>query len=86
MNPNDVQEDAVLAALRELRTYDVGPGRAQSLRAQCHNALTMQPTPGHSPPNSEAGVWRRAVRVLAGAWCVLYLVETIRRAAAVYGF
>jgi hypothetical protein len=26
------------------------------------------------------------VRVFAGAWCVIYLLETIRRAAAVYGF
>lgn len=86
MNPNDVQEDPVLAALRELRTYDVGPVRVQRLRAQCHSALRMQHSPRHSPRNSEAGVWRRAVRVLAGAWCVLYMVETIRRAAAVYGF
>ena len=86
MNPNDVQDDSVLGAVRELRTYDVASVRVQRLRAQCHSALRMQHSPRHSRRNSDPGVWRRAVRVLAGAWCVLNLVETIRRAAAVYGF
>ena len=86
MRPKDIHEDPVLATLRELRIYDVRPGRAQRLRTRCHSGLTMQDSSRHSLRCSEAGVWRRAVRVLAGAWCVLYVVETIRRAAAVYGF
>ena len=85
MRPNDIQADAVLAALRELRTYDVSAVRAQRLRTRCHRGLTMPDSYRYLPRSSEAGVWR-AGRVLAGAWCVLYLFETLRRAAAVYGF
>jgi hypothetical protein len=86
MKLKDIQGDPVLAALRELPTYDVRSDRAERLSAQCHSGLAAQDSSGQSPLRSEAGVWPRAVRVVAGAWCVLYLVETIRRAAAVYGF
>ena len=85
MRPNDVQGDAVFARLRELRPYDVSSARAQRLRSRCHSGLTMQDSSTQVPRSTEAGVWR-AGRVLAGAWCALYLFETLRRAAAVYGF
>jgi hypothetical protein len=85
MRPKDVQEDPVLAALRELRTYDVSAARVERLRSRCHRGL-KQHSSTHVPRGSEAGVWARAVRVLAGAWCALYVFETIRQAAAVYGF
>jgi hypothetical protein len=86
MRPNDIQGDAVLATLlRELRTYDVSSARAQRLRTRCHSGLTMQHSSSHLPRSREAGAWR-AGRVIAGAWCVVYLFETLRRAAAVYGF
>ena len=84
MRPNEIQGDEVLATLRELRTYDVSSARKQRLRTRCHSGLTMQDS-RQLPRSREAGVWR-AGRVLAGAWCVLYLFETLRRAAAVYGF
>lgn len=86
MSPNDIQEDPVLSALRELRSHDVSPARVQRLRAECHKLLNAPVSSTHAPRVSEVRVWRRAVRALAGAWCVLYLLETIRRAAAVYGF
>ena len=86
MRPKDTPGDQVLATLRELPTYDVRYDRAQRLSTQCHRGLAMQDSSSHSPRRSGAGVWRRAVSVLMGAWCVLYLVETVRRAAAVYGF
>lgn len=86
MSSNDIQEDPVFGALRELRTYDLSPDRAQRLRSRCHRRLKTQHSSRHVPRGSGAGIWRRAVRVLAGAWCVVYLLETIRRAAAVYGF
>lgn len=85
MRPNDIQGDAVLATLRELRTYDVSPARTQRLRTRCHSGLTMLDSSRHLPRSSEAGVWRAGC-VFAGAWCVLYLFETLRQAAAVYGF
>ncbi|MGE5357415.1 MAG: hypothetical protein ACM3NQ_00240 [Bacteroidales bacterium] len=34
----------------------------------------------------DAAVWRRiVVPVLLGAWCAIYVVEVVRRAAAIYG-
>lgn len=86
MSPNDIQPDPVLAALRELRTYDVSAARVQRLRTRCHADLESRNSSGHVRRSSGEDLWRRALPVLAGAWCVLYLVETIRRAAAAYGF
>jgi hypothetical protein len=85
MRPNDIQGDAVLATLGELRTYDVGAARAQRLRTRCHRALAMQVSSRDMPRSREAGGWRTG-RVLAGVWCVLYVFEILRLAAAVYGF
>lgn len=86
MMPNDMPDDRVLAALRELRAYDVSPARAQRLRTRCHRRLGTQDLPTHVPRNRHAGIWPRTMTILAAAWCVVYLAETIRRAAAVYGF
>jgi hypothetical protein len=86
MKPKDTHEDSVLATMRELPAYDVRSDRAERLRARCHSGFAMQESSRQSPQRSEAGVWPRAVRAVAGAWCVVYLVETIRRAAVVYGF
>jgi hypothetical protein len=86
MTRRNIHEDRVLATLRELSTYDLCSDRAERLRTQCHSRLTMHDSSGESPQLGGAGVWPRAVRAVASAWCVLYLVETIRRAAAVYGF
>jgi hypothetical protein len=86
MTPSDIQPDPLLAALSELRTYDLSPARAQRLRARCQNRLEMEAGERPSPNDREGSVWPRAVRILACAWCVVYLLETIRRAAAIYGF
>lgn len=86
MTPTDIQADPLLAALSELRTYDLSPARARRLRARCQSRLTMEAGDRPSPMDSERSVWPRAVRMLACAWCVVYLLETIRRAAAIYGF
>lgn len=86
MRPNDIQDDPLIAALLELRTYDVSPARAERLRTRWHNRLPTQDSSRHLPGSSDGGAWPRAVRVIVGAWCAVYLFETIRRAAAVYGF
>jgi hypothetical protein len=83
MSP-DTDDDPVLAALHELHACDVSAARAQRLRARCQTYLKTQGVSRHLPLTSRAGVWR-ALRALAAAWCVVYLVETLRRAAAVYG-
>jgi hypothetical protein len=82
MSAYDVQSDHVLDALRVLRTYDVAPARAQRLRRRCHAGLRRQSASKTRRP--DAGAWRWVMRIFAGAWCVLYLLETIRQAAAVY--
>lgn len=85
MNANENQGDPVLGALCELRRLDVSHARAERLRASCLNGLKMPSTPGEVSRRHETDPWR-AARVLASAWCVLYLLETIQRAAAAYGF
>jgi hypothetical protein len=86
MIPNNIDDDPVLATLRELRGYDVGPARAQRLRNRCHKALEQQYAAPSFSVRTGGNVWRRALPALAGTWCVVYLFETIRRAAAVFGF
>ena len=87
MNTADVRDDAVLASLSALGTCDVGRPRAERLRRHCHDALRVAKTPplaGGAIP--EGSAWRRMVGpAIAGAWCAIYLFETIRRAATFYG-
>ena len=86
MTPNEIQSDPVMAALRELRTFDVSPARARRLRARSLGRLETRDSAGDGIHVARTSPWHHAARLLAGAWCALYLVETIRRAAAVYGF
>jgi hypothetical protein len=84
---DDVRNDPVLAALRELRVLDVDDVRAHRLRRRCRAALGPGSPPAIAAAVAEAAFWRRtAGPVLVGAWCAIYLVETLRQAAAVYGF
>jgi hypothetical protein len=84
---HDGLNDQSLAAIAELRGYDVSRRRAARLRTRCHAVLQAQ-----SRRNVRAGIksgtlFRRIIGpALAGAWCLAYLMEIIRRAAAVYGF
>ena len=87
MTIDNGQNDQSVAALAELRTYDVPQRHVGRLRTRCHAVLQTQ-----SRRNIPAGItnstpFRRIIGpALAGAWCLAYLVEIIRRAAAVYGF
>jgi hypothetical protein len=85
MNANDVSEDPLIAALRELPSHDVSRRRAERLRARCHGCLRTPSSvrPFHS--RRDAGIWR-PLRVLASAWCVVYVFETVRRAVAIIGW
>ena len=86
MTANHLQHDPVLAAVRELRTHDVSPGRAQRLRAQCHRKFKSRETTTRLSHTPTPTIWIRVAGALAGAWSVVYFLETIRRAAAVFGF
>jgi len=87
MTVGDDSNDPVLASLAILRTRDVHEWRADRLRARCHARLGAQ-----SRRNPRAGLvngssFRRLIApALGGAWCLAYVVEIIRRAAAAYGF
>jgi hypothetical protein len=79
-------DDPVLAALARLRMRDVHERRADRLRVRCHELLAR-------PARNETAAWasgsrfRRAIGPALGcAWCLAYLVEILRRAAAFYGF
>ncbi len=86
MSANDSQRDPWLAALCELRTHDVSPVHAQRLRKRCHRQLGEQEVSSDRQRGPMAGMWMRIAGAVAGAWCVVYLVETVRRAAAGLGF
>ena len=85
MISNDWQNDPSVARLATLRTYDVSERRADRLRRRCHVLLQA-----HTRPKVRAGLAngtlfpRIVVPVLGGAWCLAYLVEIVRIAAAIY--
>jgi hypothetical protein len=87
MTADDGQADQSLAAIAALSTYDVSHRQTAQLRAECHAVLQTQ-SGRKVDPGSEGGtLFRRVIGpALAGAWCLAYLAEIIRRAAALYGF
>jgi hypothetical protein len=84
MEPNDMTDDPILQTLRELPSFDVRAGRARRLRERCQRSLAGRTAIARARPDDQRT--RLTLRVLAGVWCGVYLFETIRRAAAVYGF
>ena len=86
MTPDDVDNDHVLSLAASLKTRDVDRRRAERLRARCHASMRARAVRA-SPPAVSDGRWiRRAIASgAAGAWCVVYLIEIIRRAVVIYG-
>jgi hypothetical protein len=79
------QDDRVLATVASLGTYDVSQRHTRVLRSRCHALLrTRSRRSGSTAP----GMAFRPIigPVLGSAWCLVYLVEIIRRAVAAYGF
>ena len=78
-------EEIAVAMLRLPQPVDVSRARAQRLRERCHHELRKRTAP---QPVGEGGqVWRRTIGpALIGAWSAVYLFETLRAAATVYGF
>jgi hypothetical protein len=82
---DDGEVDKCLAALEELRTWDVSARRALRLRRRCHALLQTPPRPRRSAGLTSGTLFRRVVApAIGGVWCVAYLVEIIRVAAAIY--
>ena len=87
MTVDDDPNDPVLASLATLRTRDVHERRADRLRARCHALLRARPRRNARAGMVNGSSFRRLIApALGGAWCLAYVVEIIRRAAAVYGF
>lgn len=85
MTFTDDQDDELTAAIAALRTYDVSERRADRLRTRCHGLLQAQPRPTAPRGIPTGALLRRVIGpALGAAWSLAYLVEIIRRAAAVY--
>jgi hypothetical protein len=80
-------DDDLIAVLAELRMHDVSGRRSSQLRRRCHAILTGEPSSRRSAwVFGRAAIRRVLVPALGGAWCLAYIVEIIRRTAAVYGY
>ncbi len=86
MTVDDEEQDRILASVAGLRTYDVSERRVRRLRRRCHTVLQTPAQPARSTEMMMETPFKRVVApALAVAWCVAYLVEIVRSAAAVYG-
>jgi hypothetical protein len=84
---DDTPDDDFLASLANLRACDVSGRRSRQLRQRCHGMMRAEPPVKRwFGMVDEAPVRRVVVPALGGAWCLAYLVEIIRYAAAVYGY
>jgi hypothetical protein len=80
----DEENDPLLDAVASLRTCDVSQRHARRVRRQCHRMLQAPASTGTSRAMAN-GIFGRVVGpALAGVWCIAYLVEIIRRAAAAW--
>jgi hypothetical protein len=79
------EDDFAMAALRLLPPHDVSAPRARRLRERCHRELRERTATTSEAPAAQ--LWRRVVGpALIGALSAIYLIETFRTAAALYGF
>jgi hypothetical protein len=82
---DDGQNDDILAAVASLRTRDVSPRHARRLRGRCHALLQSEPGPKMSAVMLIGTAFQRVIGpALGAAWCLAYLFEILRRAAAVF--
>jgi hypothetical protein len=73
-------------SLAGLKSVDVERRRAERLRARCHASLQTRARKAARPANHDRAWLRRAFASgAAAAWCLVYLIEIIRRAAVIYG-
>jgi hypothetical protein len=86
MSVDDGPSNDTLAALASLTTCDVSRRHARRLRSRCHALLQRQATANRSAAAMPHGsAFRRMFApALGAAWCVAYLLEIVRRAAAAF--
>jgi hypothetical protein len=82
---DEKQDDSFLPGFSGMRTYDVSQRRSRQLRRRCHDTLRAEPPPTRLAWMIDGALFRRFIGpALGGAWCLAYLLEIMRRAAAVY--
>jgi hypothetical protein len=86
MTSDEIDNDPVFGAIATLRMRDVSRARADRLRGRCHAVFESQRRSRARSGTLSQVSFRRVVAPAAGVWCIVYLVEIIRRAAEVYGF
>jgi len=87
MTSNAIDNDPVFGAIAALRMRDVSRARADRLRGRCHAVFESQRrSRARTGMLSQVSFRRVVAPAVAGVWCIVYLVEIIRRAAEVYGF
>ncbi len=82
---DDGQSDDILAAVAGLRTVDISQRHARRLRGRCHDLLQAQPRSKRPAVTLIGTAFQRVIGpALGAAWCLAYLLEIMRRAAAVF--
>ena len=86
MTVDDGQDDPILAAVASVKSFDVSAKRARQLRQRCRAVLQTRSEPRRPAVTMMKGsAFQRLIGpALGGAWCLAYLGEIFRRAAAVY--
>jgi hypothetical protein len=86
MTHDDVDNDHVLSLVASLTARDVDRRRGERLRVRCHASVRSRALRAIRPARSDRRWMRRVIASgAAGAWCVVYLIEIIKRAAVIYG-
>ena len=82
---DDGQHDDILAAVASLKTSDVSQRHARRLRSRCHTLLQAEPAPKRPARTLIGTAFQRIIGpALGAAWCLAYLLEIMRRAAAFF--
>ena len=86
MTAHDDDGDAALAALNDLPVRDVDTRRARSLATRCRAVLAAQTRTTAAAADPGGARWiQSAGLALLAIWCAIYVIEIVRRGAAVLG-
>ncbi len=86
MMSDDVQADPVLTALSQLPTQDVDRRRADRLHVRCRAALEARKRAVDEAASVDPSRWMLTLGLTPlAAWSLVYVIEIVRHAAAMYG-
>ena len=86
MTSHERHGDPVLAALDDLPVWDVDARRARDLGVRCRAVLAAQTRATAGADRPDSARWTRVTGLaFLTLWCVIYVIEIVRRGAAVWG-